>query len=237
MNETGHILLIDDEQHIADVVVYMLEEHGFRVRTALRGDDGLRAFEADPPDLVLLDLNLPGLPGLDLFREIRRRAPRVPVIILTCRADEADRVLGLELGADDYVTKPFSVRELAARVKAVLRRGRPAGGAAEGLVRFGPLTLDPAAWSARYAGRDVALTRGEFELLRALAGQPARVFSRDALIRRIYDDGHPVTDRTIDACVKRVRRKLARVRAAPDPIQTVYGVGYKMNPALESGPA
>jgi DNA-binding response OmpR family regulator len=228
----AEILLVDDEPRIADVVVYVLEEQGFRVRTAASGDAGLRAFEERQPDLLVLDLNLPGLSGLDVFREVRRRAPRVPVIMLTARAGEVDRVLGLELGADDYVTKPFSARELAARVKAVLRRAAGAAPEPGAALRHGPIELDAAAWTLRYFGRPVAVTRGEFELLRALAEQPARVFGRDALIRRIYDEGHPVTDRTIDACVKRLRHKLLAVRRAPDPFQTVYGVGYRLNPAL-----
>ena len=201
------ILLVDDEQHIVDVVVYVLEENAFEVVTALDGDVALQRFEASAPDLVLLDLNLPGMSGLDLFREIRRRRPDLPVVMLTSRADEIDRVVGLELGADDYVTKPFSPRELVARVKAVLRRAdRRPGEAVSSRLAFGPLILDPEAFSLSYFGKSVPLTRAEFRFMECLVRHPAQVFTRDTLIDRIYDGDHAVTDRSIDAYVKRLRR-------------------------------
>ena len=228
------ILVVDDAQHILDVVVYVLEENAFQPLTARDGAGGLRRFQKDSPDLVLLDLNLPDVAGLDLFREMRRLRPDLPIIMLTARNEEMDRVLGLELGADDYVTKPFSPRELVARVRAVLRRLPPAGQvAAAPRLACGPLQLDGEAFAATYFGRPVALTRAEFRLLEALARYPARVFSREALIDRLYDGEHVVTDRSIDACVKRVRRKLADVRDQPDPIATVHGIGYKLNHELE----
>ena len=229
------VLVVEDEQHIADVVVYALAEHGFRTVAAIDGDAGLARFEQTTPALVLLDLNLPGLPGLDLFAEIRRRRPDQPVIMMTQRSDEVDRVLGLELGADDYVTKPFSPRELVARVKAVLRRAaspRPL----PARLRHGPFDLDEAGFSLRYHGAPVPLTRAEFRLLAQLIRYPARVFTRDQLMRQIYEDDHLVTERSIDAYIKRLRRKLGQVAPFPDPIETVYGIGYKLRHGLEAPP-
>ncbi len=228
------ILLVDDEQHIVDVVVYILEENAFEVATALDGDTGLKRFKESAPDLVVLDLNLPGMAGLDLFREMRRLQPDVPVVMLTSRAEEIDRVVGLELGADDYVTKPFSPRELAARVKAVLRRSdRSAAAVAAARLVHGPLALDGDAFALSYFGKPVALTRAEFKLMECLARFPAQVFTRDALIRRIYAGDHAVTDRSIDAYVKRLRRKFAEIRRGVDPIETVHGLGYKLSHGLE----
>ncbi len=229
-NSQGHILLVDDEQHIADVIVYMLQEHGWRVDTALDGDRGWQLFKRQAPDLVILDLNLPGMPGLDLFREMKKVRPDIPVIMLTCRGEEVDRVLGLEMGADDYITKPFSARELAARVAAVLRRAR--GGDKAARVAWGPLELDPDAHQLRYFGQALDCTPAEFILLRAFLAYPARVYTREVLLGRLYAEDHPVTERTIDAYIKRLRRKLLDVRPGRDPIETVYGVGYKLNPDL-----
>ena len=228
------ILLVDDERHIADVVEYILKEHSFEVVIAADGDAGLRRFTDAAPDLVLLDLNLPGMSGLDLFREMRRLRPSVPVVMLTSRAEEIDRVLGLELGADDYVTKPFSPRELAARVRAVLRRTeRPAEEKASARFAHGPLVLDGEALTLTYFGIDLSLTRAEFKFMECLVRFPARVFTREMLIDRIYDGEHVVTDRSIDAYVKRLRHKFAEVRSRVDPITTVHGLGYKLNHALE----
>lgn len=228
------VLLVDDEPHVAEVAVYVLEQGGYKVLTAADGDAGLRLFTEQNPDLVILDLNLPGISGFDLFREMRRLRPRAPIIMLTSRTDEVDRVLGLEIGADDYVTKPFSPRELAARVRAVLRRADGSasrdGNTALG---FGPLALDAAAFHLTYFGERITLTRPEFRLIESLIRHPARVFTRDALIDTIYDGQNIVTDRSIDAYVKRLRRKFAEIRPDLDPIETVYGVGYKLNQDLE----
>ena len=229
------ILLVDDEQHIVDVVVYILEENGLEVEARLDGDAGLASFKELAPDLVLLDLNLPGISGFDLFREMRRLRPDVPVIMLTSRSEEIDRVLGLELGADDYVTKPFSPRELAARVKAVLRRsGRAAVAPTSNSLVYGPLEVDCDAFSIRYCGKTVPLTRSEFRFMECLVRHPARVFTRDLLIDRIYDGEHVVTDRSIDSYVARLRKKFNEIDATIDPIETVHGLGYKLNHALES---
>ena len=229
------ILLIDDEQHIVDVVEYALTENAFDVIAALDGDIGLRKFTDANPDLVILDLLLPGMSGLDLFREMRRLRPSVPVVMLTSRAEEIDRVLGLELGADDYVTKPFSPRELAARVRAVLRRTEhPPTETRPNRFLHGPLELDAEAFTLAFFGSDIPLTRSEFKFMECLVRFPARVFTRDMLIDRIYDGEHVVTDRSIDAYVKRLRRKFAEVRDHVDPIATVHGLGYKLNHNLES---
>lgn len=227
------ILIVEDEAHIADVVEYALQAHGFRCRRAGDGREGWTLFTRETPALVLLDLNLPGIQGLDLFGEMRRAQPGVPVIMLTSRTDEVDRVTGLELGADDYVTKPFSPRELVARVRAVLRRDvRGAAGADAGL-RAGSLTLEPANLSAAVDGRPLGLSRQEFTLLEALMRHPARIFTRDALVALIHDGQACVTDRSIDAQVKRIRRHVETLRPGFDPIETVYGVGYKLNSRAE----
>jgi len=227
------ILLVDDERHIADVVEYILKENAFDVLVALNGDDGLRQFREKKPDLVILDLNLPGLSGLDLFREMKRLRPDAPVVMLTSRSEEIDRVLGLELGADDYVTKPFSPRELAARVKAVLRRTEKAPAEpSPARLAHGPIDMDLEAYALRYFGKPVTLTRAEFRLMECLVRHPAQVFSRDTLIDQIYDGDHVVTDRSIDAYVKRLRRKFEDIRRGADPIETVHGLGYKLNQNL-----
>ena len=228
------ILLVDDEQHIADVVVYVLQQNGFKALTARDGDTGLKLFAQYRPDLVILDLNLPGIAGIDLFRGMRRLQPQVPIIMLTSRTDEVDKVLGLEIGADDYVTKPFSPRELVARVRAVLRR---TDGAAhhceEARLRYGPLELDAEAFHLSYFGRRLMLTRSEFRLVESLVRHPARVFTRDTLISAIYDGDNVVTDRSVDAYVKRLRKKFSEIRPQLDPIETVYGMGYKLNQEIE----
>jgi len=229
------ILLVDDEQHIVDVVVYILEENGFDIAVALDGDTGLRKFKDSAPDLVILDLNLPGISGLDLFRAMKESRRDVPVIMLTSRADEVDRVLGLELGADDYVTKPFSPRELAARVKAVLRRTEPESAAKpRSRLTHGPLDLDCDAFSLVYFGKNIPLTRSEFKFVECLVRFPAQVFTRDMLMDRIYDGEHCVTDRSIDAYVKRLRKKFAEIKRSIDPVETVHGLGYKLNQNIEN---
>ena len=228
------ILIVDDEQHIVDVVVYILEENGFATTVALDGDTGLAKFSETNPDLVILDLTLPGMSGLDLFRELRSTRRDIPIIMLTSRSEEIDRVLGLELGADDYVTKPFSPRELAARVKSVLRRSAQPPTALLSRLSHGPLELDTNQFSLLYFGKAIPLTRTEFKFIECLVKFPAQVFTRDILMDRIYDGEHCVTDRSIDAYVKRLRKKLADVRPDLDPIETVHGLGYKLNQHVET---
>lgn len=233
MHRTKRILVVEDEQSIADIVVYALESEGFQTDTALDGEAGLRLFQAQEPALVVLDLNLPKLPGKELFRTMRKMCSRVPVIMLTSSSDEVDRILGLELGADDYVTKPFSPRELAARAKAVLRRTEGPAPPEPSPTLHGPISLHEAHFEFRYFGERLQLTRPEFGLMRELLKSPARLFTRDMLIDRIYDENHPVTERTVDAYVKRLRKKFATIRPDVDPIETVYGVGYKLRHGLE----
>jgi DNA-binding response OmpR family regulator len=227
---------VEDEQSIADLLEYPLQQHGFRTTTAHDGDGALRFFRERAPDLVLLDLNLPGIQGLDLFALMRQARPAVPIVMVTARTDEADRVAGLELGADDYVTKPFSPREVVARVRAVLRRANGPPAAGPETVRVGPLELRPEEYRCLYGGEETPLTRQEFNVLLALARHPARVLSREAIIQRLYNGEGTATDRSVDAQIKRIRAKLTGRGSRLDPIRTVYGVGYKLNPALEDAP-
>jgi DNA-binding response OmpR family regulator len=221
------VLVVDDEPKIVDVVREYLEHAGFAVRTAGDGPAALERARALAPDLVVLDLGLPGLDGLDVARQLRRSS-RVPVIILTARGDEVDRIIGLELGADDYLVKPFSPRELVARVRAVLRRvdERDAAGDDEPIVR-GDLVLDPARRRVTVAGRPVELTPTEFDLLAHLARQPGRVFTRAQLLTAIHGVAVESYERAVDAHVKNLRRKLEPDPRHPRYVLTAHGVGYR----------
>ena len=221
------ILVVDDEAKIADLARDYLEHAGFTVRIAADGQAALTAVRRDRPDLVVLDLGLPGLDGLDVTRAIRRDS-NLPVIMLTARDDELDKLLGLELGADDYLTKPFSPRELVARVRAVLRRVDNAAdsGAAE-LIRTGDLTLDLPRMRADLAGRTVDLTPTEFALLAALARQPGRIFTRSQLLDAVHGVAFESYERAIDTHIKNLRRKLEPDPRRPVLVLTVYGVGYR----------
>jgi two-component system alkaline phosphatase synthesis response regulator PhoP len=223
MNEL--ILVVDDERGIVKLARDYLEQGGFRVITAADGGTALAAARHERPDLVVLDLNLPGLDGLDVCRALRRDSD-VPVIMLTARVDEADRLIGLELGADDYITKPFSPRELVARVRAVLRRVR--GGVRQpGLVRAGDLEIDLRGHRVTRGGEPIALSRTEFNLLATLAQHPGQTFTRAQLLDRLHGVAYEGYDRSIDAHVKNLRRKLEPDPAEPRYVLTVYGVGYK----------
>jgi two-component system alkaline phosphatase synthesis response regulator PhoP len=219
------ILVVDDEPQIARIARDYLERAGFAVVTAGDGDGALALAASRRPDLVILDLGLPGRDGLDVARSLRR-ASDVPIIMLTARAEEADRIIGLELGADDYVTKPFSPRELVSRVRAVLRRTE---GAHEepGLVRVGDVELDAARMRVSVAGRRVELTPTEFRLLAALAAQPGRIFTRGQLLDAVHGVAFESYERAIDAHVKNIRRKLEPDPRAPRYLLTVFGVGYR----------
>jgi two-component system, OmpR family, response regulator len=223
----AEILVVDDDGHIREVVRFALSRAGHTVREAEHGRAALHAFAEREPHLIVLDIVMPEEDGLATCREIRKHS-RVPIIFLSSRDDELDRVLGLELGGDDYVSKPFSPRELVARVSAVLRRtsapsATPAG--AE-LLQSGALRLDLVRHRCDLAGRELILTVTEFDLLHALLSAPGRVLSRAQLIERAYDGDHHVTERTIDSHVRRLRKKLGD--AGVDPIETVYGVGYRL---------
>jgi DNA-binding response OmpR family regulator len=229
--ETQTILVVDDEEALAEVLEAYLKNEGFIV---LRAGDGRTAVDlalAERPDLVLLDLNLPKLPGLDAFREIRAQAD-IPIIMVTARGSEVDRVVGLELGADDYVSKPYSPREVVARVKTVLRRRRPAqptvSRPAHDIVRLGDLTIDRTAHDVARAGAPVKLTPTEYRLLGIFVDHPGQVFARDHLIELLSNDGGDVFDRTLDRHVANLRAKIEIDVQHPQYILTVYGVGYKM---------
>lgn len=219
------VLIVDDEPKIVRLVADYLRASGFGVVTARSGDEALMRVRTESPDLVVLDLGLPGLDGLDVTRAVRRDG-ELPIIMLTARDDETDRIIGLELGADDYVTKPFSPRELVARVRAVLRRR--AGGAAPELVRAGDLTLDVPRMRVTRDGEAIDLTATEFALLAAMARQPGRVFTRSQLLDAIHGVAFESYERAIDAHVKNIRRKLEPEPHAPRYILTVYGVGYRL---------
>ena len=221
------ILVVDDEPKIVDVVRDYLQVAGFTVATAGDGPAALDRARALAPDLVVLDLGLPGMDGLDVARELRARS-RVPVIMLTARGGEVDRVVGLELGADDYLVKPFSPRELVARVRAVLRRveERSADTADEPVVR-GDVVVDPVRRQVSVAGRAVELTPTEFDLLLHLARQPGRVFTRAQLLEAIHGVAVESYERAVDAHVKNLRRKLEPDPRRPRYVLTVHGVGYR----------
>ncbi|HET6338019.1 MAG TPA: response regulator transcription factor [Polyangiales bacterium] len=222
----AEILVVDDDGHIREVVRFALDRAGHNVREADNGRAALRAVAERMPDLIVLDIVMPEEDGLATCREIRRHS-RVPVIFLSSRDDELDRVLGLELGGDDYVSKPFSPRELVARVAAVLRRtALPAEQVETRVVRVGGLQIDLERHRCELHGSELVLTVTEFELLRALMNAPGRVLSRAQLIERAYDGDHHVTERTVDSHVRRLRKKLAD--AGADPIETVYGIGYRL---------
>jgi two-component system OmpR family response regulator len=227
VSEPALILIADDDRHIREVVRYALQSAGFRTTEAADGAQALTRFAEAPPDLVILDVMMPELDGTEVCRRLRAGS-RVPIVFLSSRDDEVDRVVGLELGGDDYVSKPFSPRELVARVRAVLRRvgERAAEATAPRTLRHGALVLDLDRFVATLDGVAVSLTATEFGILRTLLGYPGKVFTRDELMRQAYDDATVVSDRTIDSHVRRVRQKLGQ--AGADRIVTVHGVGYKL---------
>jgi len=228
------ILIADDDAHIREVVRFALEKAGHRVVDAADGRAALAEFSAGTVDLVVLDIVMPEEDGLEVCRRIRASSD-VPILFLSSRDDELDRVLGLELGADDYVVKPFSPRELAARVKAMLRRSgavRAEASDTRATLQHGPVTLDPERHRCLCNDRKIELTATEFMLLRSLMAKPDRVYSRAELVERAYGHGHHITQRTVDSHVRRIRRKFDPVGF--DPIETVVGVGYRMR-AAESG--
>jgi DNA-binding response OmpR family regulator len=222
------VLVVDDEPIVRDVVGRYLRREGYRTVEAADGDRARALVEADPPALVVLDLMLPGTDGLELCRWIRSRSD-LPVIMLTARADESDRIVGLELGADDYVTKPFSPRELAARVRTVLRRAAPEPGSPERLA-FGDVELDASAREVRKAGRALKLTLKEFDLLWFLASHPRRVFSRDQLMDRVWGYATALDTGTVTVHVRRLREKIEDDPSRPRFLETVWGVGYRLAP-------
>jgi DNA-binding response OmpR family regulator len=222
------VLVVDDEPTIREIVVGYLQRDGYRTLEAADGNRAREILESDPPNLVVLDVMLPGTDGLELCRWIRARS-KLPVIMLTARGEESDRIVGLELGADDYVTKPFSPRELAARVRTVLRRAEPAGTDDEQLT-FDGLVLDAGSREVTKAGRAIRLTTKEFDLLWFLASHARRVFSRDDLMRRIWGYSAALDTGTLTVHVRRLREKLEDDPSSPRHLETVWGIGYRFTP-------
>ncbi len=220
------ILIVDDEPRIVELARDYLEHAGFQVLTSGDGEDALAMAQARQPNLVILDLGLPGADGLDVTRRLRQTSA-VPIVMLTARDRELDRVLGLELGADDYITKPFSPRELVARVRAVLRRAERPAAPDSDEVRAGDVRLQVATMRVDVAGREVDLTPTEFRLLELLARQPGRIFSRSQLLDAIHGVAFESYERAIDAHIKNLRRKLEPAQGRPRYIISVYGIGYR----------
>ncbi|MCC2637498.1 MAG: two-component system response regulator CreB [Moraxellaceae bacterium] len=227
------ILVVEDEPGIADAIRYVLESHGFEVTWRQTGGDALADFARQRPDLVVLDVGLPDISGFDLFRQLRATGD-VPVIFLTARSDEIDRVVGLELGADDYIAKPFSPRELAARVRTVLRRTQaaPAVAAAPGVAT--PFVLDDERRQIRYYGQLLDLSRYEFGILRLLLRHPGRVYTREEIMYQVWEVPEVSSDRTVDTHIKVLRAKLKAIAPAVEAVCTHRGVGYSL---AESCPA
>jgi two-component system alkaline phosphatase synthesis response regulator PhoP len=219
------ILIVDDEARIVKLVRDYLERAGFDVISAHDGETALTLARVEQPDLIVLDLMLPGVDGLDVCRRLRQ-VSGMPIIMLTARVEEADRIVGLELGADDYVTKPFSPRELVARVRATLRRASGEVGPAT-VLRAGNVELDTAALAATVAGEPVDLTPTEFQVLATLVRQPGRIFSREQLLEAVHGVAFDGFDRSVDSHIKNLRRKIEPDPRKPTYIQTVYGVGYR----------
>jgi DNA-binding response OmpR family regulator len=221
------VLIIEDEPELVKVLRSYLEQAGHAVLTAGRGDSGLQLWEQKRPDLVILDLNLPGMDGLDVARAIRRKA-QTPIIMLTARVEEMDQLIGLELGADDYIAKPFSPRILMARVRALLRRCET-GAAASQALRLGELEIDLDGHTVFLAGKAIDLTPTEFSLLATLAGSPGRAFSRLQLLEASSGSAYEGYERTIDAHIKNLRAKIETEARNPHYIETVFGVGYRFS--------
>ncbi len=228
----ARILVVDDESIVREVVERYLARAGYRVRTAADGETALRLAQTDQPDLIVLDLMLPKLDGLEVCRRLRASSG-VPIIMLTARGEETDKILGLGLGADDYLVKPFSPRELVARVEAVLRRAqRPPGTAYAGALplRFADLVIHPGAHTVEVQGRPVELTPREFDLLTFLASHPGQVFTRDQLLDRVWDFAFAGDASTVTVHVRRLREKIEPDPMRPRHLRTVWGVGYKFEP-------
>ena len=223
------VLVVEDEESFSDALSYMLRREGFEVSIAATGTEALTEFDRTGADIVLLDLMLPGLPGSEVCRNLRERS-NVPVIMLTAKDSEIDKVVGLEIGADDYVTKPFSSRELVARIRAVLRRGADVGDLAPATLEAGPVRMDVERHSVTVGGSDTALPLKEFELLELLLRNAGRVLTRGQLIDRVWGADYVGDTKTLDVHVKRLRSKVEPEPSTPRYIVTVRGLGYKFEP-------
>lgn len=234
MLEKPRILVVEDESAIADTIVYVLANDGFTPQWCATAEQAIAAFAQERPALAILDVGLPDLNGFQLFKQLRGQpgGDDVPMLFLTARSDEIDRVLGLELGADDYVAKPFSPRELLARVRAILRRSARAPMAAAPAAPAVPFEIDEERRRIRYHGQALELSRYEYGILRLLLKKPGRVYTREELLAQVWDDASDSFDRTVDAHIKTLRAKLRAVKPGVDPIRTLRGTGY----ALEDEP-
>ncbi|HZY18804.1 MAG TPA: two-component system response regulator CreB [Ramlibacter sp.] len=239
MPSKPRILVVEDESGIADTIQYVLSTDGFEPVWCATAQQALREFAARAPALAILDVGLPDLHGFELFKQLQALpgGAQVPMLFLTARSDEIDRVVGLELGADDYIAKPFSPRELVARVRSILRRsGRPPAAATQPPAPPAPLTVDLEKRQIRYYGHLLELSRYEFGILRVLAHKPGRVFTRDELLDQVWDDGSGSFDRTVDAHIKTLRAKLKAVAPRLEPIRTLRGTGYALSEELPPAP-
>lgn len=222
------ILVVDDEKNIGDILKINLEKEGYGVLIAMDGEEGLALALSENPDLVLLDVMLPKMDGFEVCKKIRQKS-EVPIVMLTARSEEIDKILGLELGADDYVTKPFSVRELLARVKANLRRTVPATEAlqtGEGDIKIGEITINTERYELRKNGKPIELTLREFELVKFLAETPNRICSRETILRKVWGYEYVGDDRTVDVTISRLREKIEDNPSEPKYIMTRRGIGY-----------
>ncbi|RUR33789.1 response regulator [Vreelandella nanhaiensis] len=234
MSQDAPLLIVEDEPKIARLMDDYLTAHGYNVATLGHGDDVLPWLQQHSTTLVLLDVMLPGKDGLTLCREIRQAWPTIAIIMVTAKVEEVDRLLGLELGADDYICKPFSPREVVARVKAVLRRSQAIAEQAQtqtpNAVASSPVTLNEDGWQALANGHDLGLTAVEFQLLRVMMQSPGRIFSREQLMDHMYRDNRIVSERTVDSHIKKLRKKITEALPEQEIIRSVYGVGYKYQP-------
>ncbi|MGO3055497.1 response regulator [Halomonas sp. AOP43-A1-21] len=232
MSHDASLLIVEDEPKIARLMDDYLSSHGYAVTTLGHGDEVLPWLQENSPKLILLDVMLPGKDGLTLCREIRQLWPTIAIIMVTAKVEEVDRLLGLELGADDYICKPFSPREVVARVKAVLRRSQALAEqvTADQPETLAPVTLNEDGWQALAHGHDIGLTAVEFQLLRVMMQSPGRIFSREQLMDHMYRDNRIVSERTVDSHIKKLRKKITEALPEQEIIRSVYGVGYKYQP-------
>ncbi len=235
-SESPIVALVDDEQNIRETVGYAIRKAGYRVSLFADGTAAWTEFEKSLPDLVILDILMPRMDGLELCRRIRSISERIPLIFLTSRDEEFDRVLGLELGADDYLCKPFSTRELIARIKVLFRRinNQPRRPEEEDTLTCGDLTIDRLRFTATWREQALSLTVTEFRMLQALIAQPGHVKTREQLIREAYPDDTYVSERTVDTHIKRIRKKIAHLDPEFSAVESIYGLGYRYNPPAES---
>ncbi|RKZ19166.1 DNA-binding response regulator [bacterium] len=231
---TKKVLVVEDDRELVDLLALHLDAEGYQVTAAVDGEAGLRAFQGGRYDLVILDWMLPSLTGIELLQELRRGDPRTPVLMLTARGEEADKVLGLELGCDDYLVKPFGMRELTARIKVLLRRITRAEELAQRrtgdtILELGNVVIDPSKRRVTVRGKEITLTVKEYDLLHNLASHPGRTFSRRQLLDRVWKEGADVFEHTVNSHVNRLRNKIEENPNQPRLILTVWGVGYRYN--------